>query len=306
MNIELQLGWSVNSNQAGELIAQHFGFFEDEGLRVNIVPGGPSADGVSAVVSGDHFLGQLNSSPKVMLARAAGIPIKCFAVGFQEHPFTIFSLKKNPVREPHDLIGKRIATSNTSRILIRALLAQHGILETAVDIVVMGSSMAPLIYGRVDAATAWQTNVNVIEMLGEERTEMRLWDAGIRLYALPYYVTDDTLEAHPHALQGFLRACSRGWAWAFENREGAARLLVEKFPQLNLSTQRRMIDSIMRYCFNENTRKHGWGAMTASNWSAQIALYDSLEQFPHAPPEVDEVMTRDLLKATVDTRPRIG
>ena len=57
-------------------------------------------DGVASVAAGRAQSGQLSSSPSLMLARSAGIPVKAFAAGYQKHPFTYFSLESNPIRTP--------------------------------------------------------------------------------------------------------------------------------------------------------------------------------------------------------------
>ena len=76
-----------------------------------------------------------------MLAASQDIPVKCFAAGAQEHPYTFFSLKKNPIREPKDMIGKKVGIQATGVILLRALLAKNNIPEKDVQIVTIGADM---------------------------------------------------------------------------------------------------------------------------------------------------------------------
>ena len=125
--INMQLGWIPGVNQIGEVTAKRLGFYEQEGIDFAIQPGGPNIDGVAIVASGRYEVGQVSSSPSVMLAVSQGLPIKCFAVGAQKHPFTFFSLPKNPVRKPADLVGKKVGIPSTAAILLRALLAKNKI-----------------------------------------------------------------------------------------------------------------------------------------------------------------------------------
>ena len=85
-----------------------------------------------------------------MLAVSEGLPIG-FAVGVQRHPYAFFSLGKNPIRKPQDMIGKRIGIHATGMVL-KAMLARHQIPESQVSIVPIGSDMMPLLSGRV---TPW-------------------------------------------------------------------------------------------------------------------------------------------------------
>ena len=104
--LNLQLGWLAGNNQIGEVVAKQLGYYAQEGLDVQIQPGGPNIDGVAIVASGRYECGQLASSPSLMLAVSQDIPVKCFASGLQQHPYTFFSLKKKPVNTPKDMVGK--------------------------------------------------------------------------------------------------------------------------------------------------------------------------------------------------------
>ncbi|MFV2054363.1 ABC transporter substrate-binding protein [Aliiroseovarius sp. YM-037] len=305
-DVTLQLGWLASNGILGEVVADKKGFFAEEGLTLDIVPGGPNVDGVASVASGRANLGSISSSPSLMLARSAGLPVKCIAAGYQQHPFTYFSLKDNPVNTPEDLIGKKVATNGTARILLRALLANAGISEDEVEVSVMGSDMAPLMTGQVDVVTGWKTNTSALAVLGDQRNDMSLWDAGIQLYANPYYVTDSTLADHPEQVQGMIRAIAKGWGYVHDNREEAVDILVERYPNMDREKELETVDLVVDYSFNKNTAENGWGTMTPENWQAQINIYDELGQFESGAPALDDVMTLSVLEATAETRPTYG
>lgn len=304
--VRLQLGWLASNGILGEVAADKLGYFAEEGLELEIVPGGPNVDGVGSVASGANNFGSISSSPSLMLARSAGLPIKCVAAGYQQHPFTYFSLDRAPVLEPQDLIGKRVATQGTARILLRALLAKNGISEDDVEVSVMGGDMGPLMTGQVDVVTGWSTNINALSILGDARNDMSLWSTGIQLYANPYYTTDEMLAEHGDKVEAIIRAISRGWGWASENREAAVDALVERYPNLDRDAELKAVDLVMGFAFNEKTAADGWGTMTAENWQAQIDIYDELGQFANGKPALEDVMTLSVLEATAETRPKIG
>ncbi len=304
--VNMQLGWIASNGQLGEVAADHLGYYKDEGLSLNITPGGPNVDGVASVASGRAQVGQLSSSPSLMLARSAGIPIKCVAAGYQQHPFTYFSLKKNPIKTPQDMVGKTIGTQGTARILLRAMLAKNGISYDDVNVVVMGGDMGPLMNGQVDAVSGWQSNINALKILGDQRVDMRLWDSGIQLYANPFYVTDETLQKHSDKVEAFIRATAKGWGWVYANRQEAVELLVKRYPNLDLESEKQAIDIIIKYVFNDETKAAGWGIMKPENWETQIETYASLDQFKGDVPKLSDVMTLDILEATKADRPKIG
>ncbi len=165
--LNMQLGWLLSGNQLGEVCAKALGYYDAEGIELKFQPGGPNIDGVAVVAAGRFELGQVSSSPSLMLAVSQDIPVKCFATGAQVHPYTFFSLKKNPVREPKDFIGKKVGIQSTGIILLRALLAKNKIAEKDVTIIPIGADMAPLLTGQVDVVTGWLTNTTALKVLGD-------------------------------------------------------------------------------------------------------------------------------------------
>ncbi len=304
--LNMQLGWILSGNQLGEVCAKRMGLYEQEGLDFHFQPGGPNIDGVAIVASGRYEVGQVSSSPSIMLAVSQDIPIKCFAVGAQQHPYAFFSLKKNPIREPKDLIGKKVGIQSTGVILLRALLAKNQIPEKDVTIIPIGAEMTPLMTGQVDTVTGWITNTSAMKVLGPDPVVMRLWDTGVQLYALPYYATTQTLQTRSGDLAKFLRATGKGWEYAYANQDKAVDYLIQEFPNLVRPDEIEAAKVMLMFSFNANTKANGWGAMEAKVWQDQIDLYAKLGQFSNRVPKVDEVMTLDVLKATGDARPRIG
>jgi NitT/TauT family transport system substrate-binding protein len=304
--INLQLGWILGGNQIGEVCAKHMGFYEAEGLDLRFQSGGPNIDGVAIVAAGRFEIGQVSSSPSLMLAAGQDIPVRCFAAGAQVHPFSYISRTRNPVREPRDLIGKKIGTQSTAVILLRALLAKNNIAENQVQIIPIGSDMTPLMTGQVDVVTGWLTNTTALRVVGDERVTMRLWDTGVRLYALPYYATAQTIERRGEVLAKFLRASGKGWAYAHANRPQAVDFLIKEFPNLNRADELAALDVMLEYAFGPKTAADGWGTMDPEVWREQIALYAQLGQFTKRTPRLEEVMTLDVLRATAGTRPLIG
>jgi NitT/TauT family transport system substrate-binding protein len=304
--LNMQLGWLGGGNQLGEGCAHQLGYFAEERLDFHLQPGGPNNDGIAIVASGRYEVGQVSSSPSLMLAASQDIPIRCFAVSAQKHPYAFFSLPKNPVRTPADFLGKKVGIQATGVILLRALLAKNNIDPKDVQIVTIGSDMMPLMTGQVDVVTGWVTNTTALKVLGPDRVELRLWDTGVRLYANPYYATTDTLSGNRDVLVRFLRAASRGWAYAYANRDQAIALLMKEFPNLNTADERAAADVMLSHCFDDSTKANGYATMDPKVWQDQIDTWSQLGQFSKRAPKLEEVMTMEILNATQDSRPKIG
>ena len=304
--INLQLGWLAGNNQIGEVAAKNLGFFEEEKLNVVIQPGGPSIDGVAIVASGRSEIGQISSSPSLMLAASQKIPVMSFATGLQQHPYAYFSLPKKPVRTAKDLVGKKVGIQATAKVLLNALMKKADISEKDLEIVIIGSEMTPILTGQTDVVSGWITNTTTLKPLGPDRIDLRLWDAGVRLYALPYYATKDTLEKKTEMVLGFTRAMSRGWEYALNNTDKAVDFLVKEYPNLKRDDEIAGSKALLTFAFNANTKANGWGAFDPAIWQEQIDLFDSLKQFTAGAPKLQDVITTKILDATKAQRAKAG
>jgi NitT/TauT family transport system substrate-binding protein len=304
--INLQLGWLAGNNQIGEIAAKYMGFFEEEKLNIAIQPGGPSIDGVAIVASGRCEVGQISSSPSLMLAASQKIPVMCFATGLQQHPYAYFSLPKKPVRQPKDLVGKKVGIQATAKVLLNALMKKNGIEEKDLEIVIIGSEMTPILTGQCDVVSGWITNTTTLKPLGPDRIDMRLWDTGVRLYALPYYATKDTIDKKADMLEAFTRAVSRGWEYALKNTEKTVDFLVKEYPNLKRDDEIEGSKALLKFAFNANTQANGWGAFDPAVWAEQIKLYDDLKQFSAGAPKLEDVITSKILDATKAQRAKVG
>jgi len=304
--VTMQGGWLASEGQLGEAIALAKGWYKDEGIDFSFKPGGPSIDGVGLVASRQSQIGQISSSPSLMLAANQGVPIRAFAVGVQQQPYAYISKPDKPVREPKDLIGKKVGTQATGQVLLNALLKVNGIDPSEVKVEIIGAEITPLTTGQVDVWTGWLTNVAAMRPLGGKFEKMMLWDAGVKLYGYPYYARKDLLTKDADLLERFVKATARGWEYAVDNVPEAAKAVTKLDPSLKAADVQAAAEVLLPYAFNSETAKNGWGAMSADVWQQQIDLYAGLGQFKGDAPSSDQVIDMTILDATAAARPKIG
>ena len=296
--VNYQLGWLADNGVLGEVVAKRMGWYEEEGIELKIDPGGPSIDGVAQVASGRATIGQLSSSPSAMLAVSQGIPLQVFAVGTPEHPYAFFAKGDTPLDSPQDMRGLVVGVQATGVILVEALLAANdmtrddlGSLET------VGGDITPLLTDQVDVFTGWVTNVGQLSQVPDRNT-LRLWDAGVPLYAHIYYASTDTIENNPAILEGWLRATARGWAFAAANPEEAVQLLIDEYPDLEFDSQLAGAQILLGIKENAGVEAlGGFGWFDLDVWQSQIDRWDALGQFDADAPALEDVVTTAILEA---------
>ena len=296
--VNYQLGWLADNGVLGEVVALRMGWYEEEGIDLTIDPGGPSIDGVAQVASGRAAIGQLSSSPSAMLAVSQGIPLQVFAVGTPEHPYAFFSKGDTPLDSPQDMSGLVVGVQATGVILVEALLAANGMTRDDLgSLETVGGDITPLLTDQVDVFTGWVTNVGQLSQVPDRNT-LRLWDAGVPLYAHIYYASTDTVENHPEILEGWLRATARGWEFAAANPEDAVQMLIDQYPDLEFDSQlagAQILLGIKQNAGVEDLGGFGWFDLDV--WQSQIDRWDALDQFDADPPALEDVVTTAILEA---------
>lgn len=307
MPVHIQYDWLMGNGQLGDIVAKSKGFFEEEGLDVTFGPGGPNAQTLPPVLTGQAQLGQLTSTTDLFLANGAGRPVKLIASGYRYSPYAYISLKKNPIRTAQDLIGKTIAINPNGRRTLDMILAKNKIDASQVKTVTMGADMTPLLAGRVDAVSGFSTNTKALSILGPDIVTFAPGkEGGVPNYANAYFAAFDNFENAKELLAKFIRGASRGWGWAFENRREAVDLMIEAYPTLDREVEYQTVDLIMQLSFDEDTKANGWGWHSKEKLTAQFDLFKSIGMFTEKVPVLEQCVTWDILDATSDARPKLG
>jgi len=304
--ILVQYDWLMSNGQIGDVVAVKKGFFAEEGLEVELSPGGPNAATVPPVVTGQAALGQFSDSAQLLLARAAGVPVKIIACGFRMAPFSFYSLPRAPIRSVQDMVGKRIGIQPTARFVLDAILAKNNIDPDTLTITNIGFDMTPLMTGDVDAVTGWITNTKALEIIGPDRIDLMMADTGLPSYANVYFATDTALADNADVLARFIRAVAKGWGWTHANPEEAVALTVEAYPALDLAVEKATIGRVLQLSFDAATLANGWGTFDPAAIQEQIDVYGAIGQFQNGAPKLADVETTAILEATAAARPKIG
>lgn len=305
--ILVQYDWLMGNGQIGDIVAQKKGFFAEEGLAVTFGAGGPNAQTLPPVLSGQAQIGEFSTTSQALVAYGAGRPIKLFACGYQYSPYAYISLPRSPIRRPRDLVGKTIAVNPNGRFTLQLIMALHKIDPAQVRIVTMGVDMTPLIAGQVDAVTGFLTNTKALSVLGSDRVVMTSEDAGLTSYANPYFASSETYESQKPALAKFVRAAAKGWGWAYANRQEAVAIMCDAYPNLERDVERDTVDIVMGIAFNGATKAHGWGCFDNARIARQIEIFGSAEgTFKTRVPDLAGFATQEILELTSAARPRLG
>jgi NitT/TauT family transport system substrate-binding protein len=239
-SIKLQLQWLPQSQFAGYYIAQEKGYFKDEGFdNVDIIPSGGDIVPQDALAAGDVDFA-IAWVPKVLgTLEASGVQLTDIAQVFQKSGTLQVSYKGDGITSPADFEGKRIGSwgfGNEWEIF--AAMAAKGLDASTVSITTQDFSMNALLDHDVDAAQAMTYNewAQILEVVNPATGKLyQPSDFDVVSYEdtdgamLQDAIWADTARlsdpAYADASVRFLKAITKGWLYARDNPEDAAKIV---------------------------------------------------------------------------------
>jgi NitT/TauT family transport system substrate-binding protein len=174
--LDFQLQWVPQSQFAGYFAAKDLGFYEDAGLDVTILDGGPTIAPQQVVAAPDGpELGEA-WVPKVLVAREEGADLVNIAQVFQRSGTLEVSWADSGITSPEDWAGKRVGAWGFGNEFEVLAAARQAGLEPGVDFeqVTQDFNMELLLNREVDAAEAMTYNeyAQVLEVENPETGEL--------------------------------------------------------------------------------------------------------------------------------------
>jgi NitT/TauT family transport system substrate-binding protein len=104
--VSVRLDWLPGADHSALFLAKQKGFYEEQGLDVEILSGQGSVPTLQLVASGNQTIG-LASLSALALAASKGAPVIGIAGIMQRAPESVISLKTSGISKPSDLEGKK-------------------------------------------------------------------------------------------------------------------------------------------------------------------------------------------------------
>lgn len=241
--ITLSLDWVPNTNHTGAYVALDKGWYEDEGLDVEIqIPSDPAA-ALKQVAFGHTEFG-VSFQEEISIARSQGIPVVSIAAIIQHNTSAFSSLKGSGITSPSKFEGKRYASYGLplERAVLEGLMACDDADINEVQFIDVGFDAFPaLIGGKVDFAwifLAWD-GIQA-EIMGKPLDNIPLAGTCVPDYYTPVFISGEkTIEDRPEIVKGFLAATSKGYEYAIEHPDEAAEILIKYSPETDAELIRR-------------------------------------------------------------------
>ena len=253
--LDVVLDWYPNALHAFMYVAIEKGYYEEEGLKVNIQFPSNANDAISLVAAGQADIGLYYQQDVIQARTEQNVPVKSIGAVVQGPLNIVLSLKDKNITTAEDLVGKTIGYAGTelSEALIRSIMDHVGADYGDVTMIDVGFDlMSSMTTGNVDATIGCLVNHEVPQM-EEEGFSVNWFD--LDEYGVPTYyegvflANDDAIENDSETLKAFLRASAKGFADMKANPEEALQILLanqneENFP-LSETVERKSVEVLL-------------------------------------------------------------
>lgn len=269
--ITFVLDWTPNTNHTGLYVAQEKGYFEDEGLEVEIVQ--PPEDGADALVaSGKAQFGisfQDTMAPGVVGEDA--LPTTAVAAVVQHNTSGIISRKGEGMDTPKGLEGKKYATWDApiEKAMMENVVEADGGDFSKVELIpsTVTDEVSALESKSVDAIWIFYAWAGVAtEVAGLETDYFAFKDINPAFdYYTPVIIgNNEFLEKEPETAKKFLSAVKKGYEDAIEDPDGAAEILCEAAPELDQELVKASQEYLKDQYIADADR---WGYIDPDSWN---------------------------------------
>jgi NitT/TauT family transport system substrate-binding protein len=211
----------------GLFIAKKEGFFQQEGLSVNVKTVAQSTAAISAMLAGSVDViggGNYVSFFEGDAHGAFKIRILVDGTSCGHHTFSVLAMPKSGIKSPADLAGKTVAVNllnNIQTLMLNAVLKADNVDPTKVHYVVIPfPNMATALQtGKVDAISVVEPFLTGAEQsLGATEVMDQCVGAESGMPLSGYFATQAWAQKYPNTARAFQRAVDKGQALADSNR----------------------------------------------------------------------------------------
>ncbi|MBC7311476.1 MAG: ABC transporter substrate-binding protein [Rhizobium sp.] len=275
--VTLQLKWVTQAQFAGYYVAKDKGFYEQEGLDVEIKPGGPDIAPPQVLVGGGADV-IVDWMPSALATREKGVPLVNIAQPFKASGMMLTCLKETGITKPEDFKGKTLGVwffGNEYPFL--SWMSTLGIKTDGgadgVTVLKQGFNVDPLLQKQAACISTMTYNEywQVIDagIKEDELVTFQYEKEGVATLEDGLYVLEDKLKdpAFKEKMVKFVRASMKGWKWAEENPDDAAEIVLENDASgaQTETHQKRMMGEVAKLTAGSN------GALDEADYKRTVA-----------------------------------
>ncbi|MFB4162403.1 ABC transporter substrate-binding protein [Alteribacillus sp. JSM 102045] len=294
--VDIMLDWYPNAVHSYLYVAQEAGYFEEEGLDVNIkFPTNPT-DPLNLAATGEVDLG-ITYQPDVITARNEGVPIVSVAAIVRSPLNHIVHLEDADIDSPSDLEGKKVGYPGipVNEPILETMVEEDGGSFDEVELIDIGFELnSGLVSKRTDAVVGAYINheVPVLEHEGHNVDYLNPVNYGVpSFYELVLVTNEDNLNEEEEKIQSFWAAAEKGYEFMKENPDESLDILLDHQDQENFPLEREVEEESLDVLLEKmETEQEPFGSQSAESWEETMNWLHKTGYIEETP-DTEEIFT---------------
>jgi putative hydroxymethylpyrimidine transport system substrate-binding protein len=274
--VDIMLDWYPNAVHSYLYAAMEQGYFEEEGVNVNIkFPANPT-DPINLAATGDITLG-ITYQPDVIMARAKDLPVVSVAAIVRSPLNHMIYLPDSGIQSPKDLEGKKVGYPGipVNEPLLKTMIEADGGDMSKVELIDVGFELgSSLVSENVDAVIGAYINheVPVLKHKGYEVDYFNPVDYGVpNFYELVIVTNEETWKGEEEAIRAFWKGATKGFNYMQENPKESLDLLMSHQDQANFPLIREVEEQSLDILLPKmETSEEAFGSQSKDSWQETI------------------------------------
>jgi NitT/TauT family transport system substrate-binding protein len=229
--IDFILNWVPGGDHAPYYYAKKLGWYQKEGIDLNLEPGKGSAMSTQRVGAGANPVG-LADMAGVLVAKGKGANSVAVFNVYANSPQGMYWLKSSGIKGIKDFAGKKIGNpaGDGARVMWPALAKANGIDPKSVTWVNIdpNAKLAALKAHTIDVTTSFYNLHHVFKReLGADMGFLAWRDAGLNPYGNSIIVNADYLKSHKPLIAKFTKVTQRAFAECVKQPKPCVQALID-------------------------------------------------------------------------------
>ncbi|MFC0560021.1 ABC transporter substrate-binding protein [Halalkalibacter alkalisediminis] len=287
--MDIMLDWYPNAVHSYLYVAQEKGYFEEEGIKLNIkFPANPT-DPINLAAAGQVTLG-ISYQPDVVIARATqNVPVKSIGAIVRSPLNHVVFLEDSEIESPKDLEGKQVGFPGIplNESILSTMVQNDGGNPENVQMIDVGFELgSSVVSERVEAVIGAYINheVPVLRHNGHETRYFNPVDYGVpSYYELVVVTNDQTWERQEEEIKAFWRGASKGYEFMRDNPEEALNILLTNQDEAHFPLIEEVEQESLNILLPKMESEDGFGSQEAGSWQETIDWmleFDLIQESP--------------------------
>jgi NitT/TauT family transport system substrate-binding protein len=296
--VDFRLDWVPGAEFAPFYLGKEKGFFAEQGIDINILPGQGSTVTAKLVGNRSTPFG-LASSDVVLISNSKDLPLTSIGVVYQQLPGGVVFRTSSGIKTLTDLYGKKLGIQykSSTEKQWRAVAKEQHIDESKITELPADGAVAQLIASnQIDAGIAFYFNDGLkLVSEGIPMSSISFYDAGLKFYADALIVNPALIKENPDLVKRFTKAFVKSWTYGLAHQDEALASFLKQNPTVDAKYSAMKLPVAMKMASSPDTEANGFGHSTKEEWESMQKQLVQMGLIT-TPIDVTKMFTNDFLK----------